>query len=152
MSTRSTTHFIGYGRTEPDAIIYRHSDGYPEGHGLDLQKFFDDVEAQCSDTRYSDPSYLAAKLVVWLADMFAPYSQPMDYSKPWDKEEAKRKLAAKLQPLNFISVGVVSEDPGDIEYRYTVDCSNLGADGRPIVTCYSIYEKRNVPIEAEVEA
>lgn len=131
MSTRSTTHFIGYGNKAPEAIIYRHSDGYPEGHGKDLQRFFADVEAQTKDTRFSDPNYLAARLVVWLARKFATTYEST--GRKW-----KTTSHANERPLDFISVGVVREDPADIEFRYVVDCDRQGEDGRPLVTCHKI--------------
>lgn len=126
MSTRSTTHFVSNGKTE--AIIYRHSDGYPEGHGMDLSKFFEAVEEQTKDTRFSDPSYLAAKLVVWLADRFAQRFEP----------NAEGEYGyVKSEMLDFISVGVVMKDPIDIEYLYEVDCSEL-RNGYPAVRCYEV--------------
>jgi hypothetical protein len=125
MSTRSTTHFIGRKGEKPEAIVYRHADGYPEGHGKDLQRFFDDVEAQTKDTRFNDPSYLAAKLIVWLAREFAVTSS-YDADGVWS-----RTNHANERPLDFISVGVVREDPGDIEYRYIVESND---EGRPTVT------------------
>lgn len=130
MSTRSTTHFV-YGDSEPEAIIYRHTDGYPEGHGVDLTtRFFADVEAQTQDTRYGDPSYLAAKLVVWLANEFATsLTLHDDGTHEWGKSEM----------LDFISVGVMREDPGDIEYRYVVDCGAIDGSKsvpRPTVKCF----------------
>lgn len=129
MSTRSTTHFIGHKGETPEAIIYRHSDGYPEGHGRDLQAFFAAVEEQTQDTRFNDPSYLSAKLVVFLAREFA--TSPSLTTHEWTSH-------ADTRPLDFISVGIVSKDPGDIEYRYVVNCGEHGEDGRPIVTCYGI--------------
>jgi hypothetical protein len=122
MSTRSTTHFVYGERTE--AIIYRHSDGYPEGAGKDIFRFFDDVRSQTKDTRFGDPSYLASKYVVWLADQF----------------RNSRNL------LDFLSVGVTQKDPDDIEFRYTIDCAHLDQHGTPSVTCYDIYAKSNVTI------
>lgn len=126
MSTRSTTHFTHASTTKPVAIIYRHPDGYPEGAGVDLLAFLDRC-ATLKDPRFSDPSYLAAKYVVFLAEMFA-----VDYD--W-------KNGGKTTPtkdrLDFISVGVMDRDPGDIEYRYVVECSNAG---RPKVTCYEVSE------------
>lgn len=121
MSTRSTTHFAyGFnpdGTPRTAAIVYRHSDGYPEGHGKDLvERFFAEVEAQTQDTRYSDPDYLAAKLVVWLAGEFA-----VDYD--WSTNPYTVKPTGR--PLDFLSVGVCLEDPSDIEYRYIVDCSYI---------------------------
>src|ERR1039458_700084 len=111
MSTRCTTHFQSNGRTE--AIIYRHSDGYPEGDGKDITKFLNKCK-QLPDSRLTDPAYLAAKYVVFLASLFS------------------RGLPNEL---DFLSVGVVSSDPGDIEYRYTVNCNKMDADGLPIVKC-----------------
>ena len=101
MSTRATVHFEQNG--EVQAIVYRHSDGYPEGLGNDLQTFFGDVQLQTRDTRFSDPCYLAAKFVVWQAARYA-----------------------RTNPLDFFSgVGIVMEDPGDIEYRYHVRCDGV---------------------------
>lgn len=109
MSTRSITHFVMDGVIV--ARIYRHCDGYPSGAGTDLYRFLRDVKAQTHDTRFSDPDYLAAKYVVWLAHSFA-----------------------REAPLDFLSVGVTSADPSDIEYRYVVDCSY---NREPTIKCYS---------------
>jgi len=97
VSTRATVHFEQNGETQ--AIVYRHSDGYPDGLGNDLQTFFGDVQLQTRDTRFNDPCYLAAKFVVWQAARYA-----------------------RTNPLDFLGVGIVMEDPGDIEYRYHVRC------------------------------
>lgn len=102
MSTRATVHFQSQGKDL--AIIYRHSDGYPDGIGRDLETFFKDVEAQCpDDTRFGDPTYLAAKFVVWQAAQYTHKGNP---------------------PLSFLSVGVYLSDPCDIQYRYLVDCDS----------------------------
>lgn len=100
MSTRATVHFCNSNGTT-QAIVYRHYDGYPSGLGEDLQRFLRDVKAQTSDTRFNDPSYLAAKFVVWQAGEYAE---------------------DKSKPLDFLSVGVVLQNPGDIEYQYKVLC------------------------------
>ena len=117
MSTRSTTHFLGY-RGEVEAIIYRHYDGYPEGAGMDIRKFFNRLEDNVADHRFSDASYLAAKYVVYLAEMFQ--------TKNGDT-------------LDFLGLGVLKEDPFDIEYRYTINCDKFDEDLRPTVTCHNIY-------------
>ena len=101
MSTRATVHFE-YATGEDEAIIYCQWDGYPEDLGEDLQSFFAAVQAQTIDTRFYDASYLAAKFVVWKAGQYA-------------KNKAK--------PLDFLSLGIVKEDPDDIEYRYLVKCN-----------------------------
>ena len=140
MSTRSTTHFVRGDRTE--AIVYRHPDGYPEGHGRDLRRFFAAVENDTQDTRYNDPSYLAAKLVVWLAREFAQ-------SYEFDGEGGFTVTShADKRPLDFISVGVVMEDPGDIEYRYIIHCDQI-EDGRPVITCWDLGLNIYVPIPSD---
>ena len=98
MSTRATVHFRYMGKTE--AIVYRHNDGYPEGLGKDLQDFLEYIKIRLKDNRFTDPTYLASKWVVW-------------DSKKYTKDN----------DLDFLSVGVVMQDPGDINYRYYVDCN-----------------------------
>ncbi len=120
MSTRSTTHFTD-GRKSPIAIIYRHSDGYPEGAGVDIHRFLDEC-AKLNDPRFGDPSYLAAKYVVFLADMFNNVYNTEKYERPESR-------------LQFISVGVLSKDPGDVAFRYVVDCST---GQRPTVKCFEV--------------
>jgi hypothetical protein len=122
MSTRSTTHFQENG--QDIAIVYRHSDGYPEGAGVDLLRFIGEC-AKLQDSRLSDPSYLAAKYVVFLADMF---------NRTMKKVNGEYKYVKSKSKLEFLGVGVLMEDPGDIRYRYIVDCGNI-VDGKPKVTC-----------------
>jgi len=101
MSTRCVINF-GEGSQGREAKIYRHCDGYPDGeHGVVncLRRFCDDVEAQTGDHRYGDPSYLAAKFVVW---------------------QARENASDPEKPLDFISLGVIKTNPGDIEYEYFV--------------------------------
>ena len=112
MSTRCTINFA-YGENIV-ATIYRHHDGYPDSdYGVlnSLKKFFTDVELQTHDTRFTDPSYLAAKFVVWQAN---------EYSK-----------SGKM--LDFLSLGVCNKDPGDIDFRYVVNCEDL-EENRPTIT------------------
>ena len=114
MSTRCNVHFNACGTT--CANIYVHSDGYPDGpHGIPerISRFYQELESQTKDTRYSDPEYLAAKFLVWQASQYAR------------NEKA---------PLGFLSVAPCVEDHGDIEYVYTVDCETLDQSGRPTVT------------------
>lgn len=120
MSTRCSIHFTYPDSTEVQANVYRHSDGYPDGVLPDLEQFFADVEAQTKDTRFSDPTYLAAKFVVWQAGKMAEIGARYRFEGGND-----------VRPLDFLSVGVQITDPGDIEYVYTVEC---GGSGRPKVT------------------
>jgi hypothetical protein len=147
MSTRSTTHFVHEGvyggeKQEPVAIIYRHINGYPGSAGTDILRFLDqcaeldkDRESQ-SGSRFEDPAYLAAKYVVFLADMFN-----VRYSFE-DSALSESKAPSKL---DFLSVGVVNEDPSDIEYRYVITCGARGT--RPKVTCYKVStgKKQKIP-------
>lgn len=118
MSTRATVWFHDKGKETPEAIIYRHSDGYPEGLGQDLKRFIREIDNNLKDKRFDDPSYLAAKWVVWDAMLHAALKA--EYFKKYPD------FSGQPHPLNFLSVGICKKDPGDIEYRYHVIC-----DGKP---------------------
>lgn len=111
MSTRSTTHFVDKLGDPPKAIIYRHADGYPTGAGADIYAFLKEVAENVQDTRFDDASYLAAKYVVFLA---------REFSVDYDFSVSPMVTKPKASPLDFLSVGVMQDDPGDIEYRYTI--------------------------------
>jgi hypothetical protein len=96
------------------AIVYRHSDGYPEGAGRDINQFLNECK-KLKDPRLDDASYLAAKYVVFLANMF-------------NNSHASR--------LDFIGVGIVDATFDDFAYSYTIDCGKLDAKGKPEVLCY----------------
>lgn len=123
MSTRCNIHFTDK-TGEIEANIYRHGDGYPDGVLPDLERFFAEVEAQTKDTWFNDPSYLAAKFVVWQAGENARIAA-FDYMTGKQGE---------VKPLDFLSVGIVSADAGDGEYVYTVECSPGYPPRRPSVT------------------
>lgn len=142
MSTRSTTHFLDSELSKkPTAIIYRHSDGYPEGAGADLLAFVERC-ALLPDSRFTDASYLAAKYVVYLAEMFAVnYNHNIPGSDPTPKAER----------LDFLSVGVCNADPGDIEYCYHVICDGSGANHRPQVKCFKVnYDAKRTRTELDL--
>lgn len=110
MGTRCTINFC-YPDGQVCAKVYRHSDGYPDGDSgvpADLGRFFDAVKAQTSDTRFGDPCFLAARFVVWQADQHKRSSVAVDLGAP----------------LDFLGVGVLMEDPGDIEYTYNLTCGS----------------------------
>jgi hypothetical protein len=93
------------------AKIYRHSDGYPESILPDLKEFFETVKKETDDHRFHHAEYLAAKFVVWQARQFSRPSGSLD----------------------FISVGVCMEDPGDIAHTYFVNCDKITDEGYPQV-------------------
>ena len=109
MSTRATIHWQNEDG-EDIAITYRHSDGYPDGLGKDIQDFFKEV-GKLDDPRFSDPSYLSAKWIVWDA---------LQMCGIWNGKKGDN-------PLNFLSVGIVLADPSDIAYRYDVICKDGGS-------------------------
>jgi len=112
------------------AKIYRHGDGYPDGLGKDLQAFLDLVKATLKDTRFNDASYLAAKWVVHDAGRMAKY-QNYDFNT--------RTYGPVTNPLQFLSVGIMMEDPGDIEYSYDVICNgNFDKETMPTIICHRV--------------
>jgi hypothetical protein len=104
MSTRCNIHFVNTNDVGGGIVanIYRHYDGDPNNVDRDLTRFFKTVEAHTTDTRFHDPSYLAAKFVVWQADENTTTRHKMD----------------------FTGVGIMNEDAGDAAYIYTVDCTS----------------------------
>lgn len=104
MATRSQVKFAEEGSVT--ANIYVHHDGYPNGENgrlNELKRFFEDVKEQCGGVT-SDAELLASKYIVWKA------LEQCDDENP--------------NPLKFGGFGISSEDHGDIEYIYLVDCTN----------------------------
>ena len=127
MSTRCTTHFHRGDRDEADAIVFRHTDGYPSEAGADILNFFTAIEEQSEgDTRFGDSSMLAARYVVFLNQMFAPPGRP----------------------LASLGVRVMQQDSSDIEYRYHVYCEG---NGRPRVTVDGIYSEKTVTLQEALD-
>jgi len=148
MSTRATIHFQdvrSYGWGGPldengrhtrvpidppeyttQAIVYRHSDGYPDGLGQDLVEFVAEV-SHLGDTRLGDPSYLAAKWVVF------DVAKGKEWQAKYDREREERgdpPYYADQGRLEFLGVGITLQDPGDIEYRYLIRCDGKVNDIR----------------------
>jgi len=147
MSTRCTTHF-NYGDSTK-AIVYRHSDGYPKGAGNDLRRFLQDIADNLEDTRFSDPAYLAARYVVFLVNTFRENAREFSRNirqSPLKSSTADTDTAKPFEhPLDFLGVGIVMEDPGDIEYRYVVDCGKI-IDGLPDLQCYEVGMDYSIPV------
>lgn len=140
MSTACTIHFRQiWENHSPDteysrAIILISSDGYPESILPDLEAFFDQVLEDTNDTRFTDASYLAAKLIVWTAmqnherttetnnlafKMFGDSKMFPDV----DIQRAKADLLGKNGPLNFLGIGTITDDSKLMsDYTYHVVC------------------------------
>lgn len=91
--------------------VYLHWYGRPSEVHANMADFFGAVESQCdSDTRFDDPSYLAAKFVVWFSAKMA-------------RDPAR--------PLRFLSIGLAPPDSTD-SWTYDVECADRLT--RPVVT------------------
>ncbi len=124
MSTRATVHFKDSKTAKPTAIIYRHSDGYPEGLGKDLEAFIEELRKNVPDNRLNDPSYLAAKWVVW--DVLQGQKHAAEFADRMKGHPTFGSAAKPQHPLDFLSIGIMDSDPSDIEHRYIVICDGSG--------------------------
>jgi hypothetical protein len=118
MSTRSQWSFREKGKQI--ALIYKHSDGYPDGESGGFavwNRFIDKIVKDAATSnygyRFDDAEYLAARFVVFLAVY----------------ENKENNLA-------FGGIGVSKELDGDIEYLYEIDCDNSNV---PAFRCKSDY-------------
>lgn len=109
MSTRSQWLFRE--GNKQIALIYKHSDGYPDGeHGgfAVWTRFIDMVKKDCSEsmygTRFDDAEYLASKFLYFLIRF----------------EDQNNTLA-------FGGVGIGNSIHVDIEYLYEIDCDTTNA-------------------------
>ena len=111
MATRSNTAFYSIGNDTPEAVVYRHWDGAPEGAGADLIQFLKEVPLR----HWRDPAYLSSHYVVWLADKFRESNDLMD----------------------FLSVGIINDPEGyGCDYRYQVWMDNAFSVDEIRVVCY----------------
>lgn len=101
---------------EISAAVYIHSDGYSSWLGKNIFEFFDRC-SKLNDDRFTDAAYLAAKFVVFSAD-----------------------LTADNDPLNFLGVGIAYGTNGDVPnysqgYNYRIFCQG---SGQPVVVVESV--------------
>lgn len=148
MSTRAAIYFhqVWPGESTEEAnvtsIISRHTDGDPHGKSgvlSDLNVFFTEVRNQCefnSVGMFHDAGLLGARFVVW---------QALEYAK-LEQRITPGVTPHRVEPLNFPSVRVEQNEPGDIEYRYHVWCFKGDPLNRnPIVTWESWSEDTTHP-------
>ena len=93
------------------ALIYRHSDGYPEGDSgviADLLPFLKWFENE----RGFDVEYIAARLLQYMCNKYD------DHGKEWDKK-AGREIDEKAL-TGLLGHGICNALHGDIEYFYAI--------------------------------
>lgn len=110
MGSRAEVRFM-YG-TSVEAAVYVHWDGYPEGIASLFDRFYAAVEAETNDHRYGDPSYLAAKFVVFVA--------------------REGSSSGPQGNLNFLGVGIVQPGKSDFTYAYEVQTISGGVNRPPV--------------------
>ncbi len=108
--TRTIVQFTSENKVE--AQIYVHNGGEPTSMASLLSEFFS-AASLVYDRRFDDPTYLAAKFVVWFAT---------------------EKSHCGGSPLNFVGIGVYMTIPEDVRYVYKLDCDSDRK--RPGVTAY----------------
>jgi hypothetical protein len=121
MSTRSVITFVRRKDDKRGSAIYKHYDGYPSNMLPLFDGFFDLVEKQSkTDTRFDDPSYLAARFVAY----------------------ASQEPGAGLR-VNFTGFGIVNAgDECGQSYDYVIVCAER--EKRPEVwwrKCYGSDEE-----------
>lgn len=119
MGTRSTVHFIDP-KWDERFIVYVSNDGYPAHRGFQLLEFLRVCNEDIKSSRLTDAGRTAARFVGYMLDHY--------------HQDALNGAWTDPHPLGTINVKLCAEDPPDIEYRYTVDCSNLDEDGIPATT------------------
>jgi uncharacterized protein YfeS len=126
MSTRSTVHFVNE-KWYQNHIVYVHHDGYPSYRGRQVMEFLRDVKSEIMDTRFSESGVTAARFVGYMLKTY----HDIALESVERNEDAKKWT--DTHPLGAISVKLMNEDPGDIEYRYIVRCDQLDEEGIPKV-------------------
>lgn len=121
MSTRCMLGFYHSEETEerpdledPHTLIYRHSDGYPEGVLPDIIPML----VYFSKERGNDPQYQAARVLQYMMNMSDKNAnewrmrQTNNEKKPFDIEKA--------DTYELLGYGISMELHGDIEYYYAI--------------------------------
>lgn len=124
MSTRSQIAFYESPEAkleEPEALLYRHSDGYPSGVLPDIMPF---LEWWAQGRGISDIEYCSARLLQWLTNQYDKGS--MDFNRDWIKKgldtsgRLKQELAEAEKFTGTLGHGICKQFHGDIEYLYAI--------------------------------
>lgn len=112
MSTRSQ---IGFYESKPkdlnnfNALIYRHSDGYPEGVLPNIIPF---LKWWKSGRGLTDTEYVSARLLQWLCNEYDRHGAEFD-------KEAGRTVTTN-EYTGTLGHGICKNFHGDIEYFYAI--------------------------------
>src|SRR3989344_5815624 len=159
MSTNAIISFFSEDEDKPRSIIYRHADGYPEGVGIDLLVFINEIRKNyfhINSDCFDDPSYLAAKWVVYDAVRQQKYDaaknrsykagdrflekyglglrelnqkQKIELKELMDKEYCSGEKVSKIHHLNFSEIGIINDLRNiDTNNNYEIICN-----GKPTI-------------------
>jgi len=107
-------------KVEESRMVYRHSDGYPEGVVPDLKEFL-----EWNDGRNSDLEYMTANFIYWSKRWHEERYYHESYGGGMDKDGNKVPWHKKPQDMNsmlLLGFGVCEKNGfhGDMEYFYEV--------------------------------
>lgn len=134
MSTRCQIGFYGGAKVvigKPEALVYRHSDGYPSGVLPDIMPF---LAWWAKGRGISDIEYVSARLLQYLCNEYD------GRGSQWASEEEK---ASVKQFTGTLGHGISANFHGDIEYVYAIH-----AEG---VRVYEVRGAWELPIEKRVK-
>lgn len=128
MGTRSLTVFRDEEKKEI-CVLYRQYDGYPKGHGKDLLDFLKDGQGvngfgNSDSKQFNGMGCLAAQVVAHFKKGVGDfYIYPAGARDAWE------------------------------EYIYFIDYKKSGDDGKwqPVVTCFDVYEDKEIDLETAVQ-
>ena len=124
MSTRCQIEFVCKSeykkkKNNESILVYRHSDGYPEGVIPDLKKFLKWI-----GRRIEDIEYTAANFIYWSKRLHEEFYYHEKYGGGIDKkgQELKWSVPQDFNSTLLIGFGICEKDGfhGDIAYFYNV--------------------------------
>ena len=143
MSTRCQIEFSSIYKNEKkekrteSILVYRHSDGYPEGVIPDIKKFL-----KWNGGRINDIEYTAANFIYWSKRNF----EEKYYYEEWGGGKNKKWSDAQdFNSILLIGFGICEKENfhGDIEYFYNVITdinikNGILGDAKTIIKCYEV--------------
>ena len=125
MSTRSITILRDGNSNSEIAVLYRHHDGYPSGHGADIAKALGGKQVSHGireDSVINGAGDMAVQLIAWL-------KQDSTVNAPYRPRAINSAGGLYLWPPGTRNCGE--------EYTYTITCTSPGNDrtGGIAITC-----------------